>query len=431
MRIYGWAMSTNPKAGVWRGGYPLWLASDTAFELSSALIGFAIPLLALMVTDSPALAGIIGGVGIAVRVVCSLIGGVLADRHSRVALMLLGAIAGLGLALVFTALTLTQWLSFGTLLALNVAFAVRNGLFDAPTQAALKDVVAETAMGRAQAANQGRDALIGLGGAPLGGVLLGLGASVIGAFVVLCQSIAIATAFLLRGRVPAHSPQAREASASFWGELREGFSWVFSRPDLRGALVVSTLINLGFNAALTTVIYSMQQSGETPATIGLVSGGLGVGMLAGAAIAPALVARVPAGWLGIGGLTLVTLATALLPLVTGPLTIAVVLAIGIAGAPALNAGFLGYFMVATPSRLIGRATSALTVFAAGAMPLAPLVAGFGLSLAGRGATLLLAAAITAAALLLAVFTPSLRRIPAEAGWVAHAEATTRELAEAA
>ena len=82
-------------------------------------------------------------------------------------------------------------------------------------------------------------------------------------------------------------------------------------------------------------------------------------------------------------------------------------------------------MVATPSHLIGRATSALSVFAMGAMPLAPLFAGFGLNLVGRGWTLLGSAVITLAAAMLAILTPSLRSIPAEAGWVAHAEAHER------
>ncbi|WP_145952863.1 MFS transporter [Tessaracoccus aquimaris] len=274
-------MSQNPRQSVWRGGYPLWLVSDTAFELTSALVGFVIPLLALMVTDDPALAGIIGGVGLAVRVVASLVGGVLADRHSRVLLMVLGALVGLLLAAVFTALTVGQWLTFSTLLALNVGFAVRNGLFGAPNQAALKDVVPDSALGRAQAANQGRDAVIGLGGAPLGGLLLGIGAPVVGVAMILCQAVAAASASVLSRRVAPFVAPERAPDSRFLRELSDGFRWVFSRPDLKGSLVVSTLVNLGFNASIITIIYSLQQAGSSPATIGLVSGGLGVGMLLG------------------------------------------------------------------------------------------------------------------------------------------------------
>ena len=111
---------------LWAGGYPTWLVSDTSFELSSALAGFAVPLLALMVTDDPVKAGVIGAAGVGTRVVASLVGGVLADRHNRVRMMLAGAAVGLVIALLFT-WAATGSLTFTALLALNVAMAARNG----------------------------------------------------------------------------------------------------------------------------------------------------------------------------------------------------------------------------------------------------------------------------------------------------------------
>ena len=83
--------------------------------------------------------------------------------------------------------------------------------------------------------------------------------------------------------------------------------------------------------------------------------------------------------------------------------------------PSLNAGLLGYFTVATPSRLLGRANSASRVFAMGAMPLAPLIAGFGLSTIGRDGTILIAAAICLAAAILAIATPSARSSVRQSG----------------
>ena len=403
---------------LWAGGYPTWLVSDTSFELSSALAGFAVPLLALMVPAARARAAAPGAAGGGPRGAPPLAGGLLAARHNRVRMMLAGAAVGLALALLFT-WAATGSLTFTALLALNVAMAARNGLFGGATQAALKDIVPADALGRAQASNQGRDAVIALAGSPLGGVLLGLGAPVLGVVLVACQLVAAGSAALLPRWARPHVAPTGERR--FVGELADGFRWVFSRPDLRGALLVSTLINLGFNAAVSTVVYSLQQAGSSPTVIGLVSGGLGLGMLAGALVAPVLVARVPAGRLAIGGLVLLAGATLALPFVTDPLGITVVMALSILGAPALNAALLGYFMVATPSALIGRATGAITVFATGAMPLAPLIAGVGLGLAGRGWTLVLAASICLVAVVLAASTRGLRELPAEAGWAAHAE----------
>lgn len=409
-------------ARLWTPGYLYWLVSDTGFELSTALVGFAIPLLALMITDDPVLAGVMGATGLLARVLASLAGGVLADRHSRVSLMLIGAAIGLGLAALFTALSLAGWLGFTALLVLNLGFAIRNGLFGAADQAVLKDVVDEGALGRAQASNQGRDAVLSLAGAPLGGLLLGVATSVLGAAMMACQLVAAASAASLRHRMPTNSAEERVERRHFLTELREGFSWVFSRSDLRGTLIVSTLINLGFSAAVTTIVYSLQQTGATPATIGLVTGGMGLGMLAGAALAPLLVPRVPAGWLGIVGILAVGAGMLLLPAIEQPVAVTVVMAACMLGVPALNAALLGYFMVATPRELIGRASSALMVCATAAMPLAPLIAGFGLTWIGRAGTLIVAAAICLGAALLALLTPGLRRIPAERGWAAHAAA---------
>jgi hypothetical protein len=56
----------------------------------------------------------------------------------------------------------------------------------------------------------------------------------------------------------------------------------------------------------------------------------------------------------------------------------------------------------------------------GAMPLAPLVAGGGLSLIGRDATLIIGAVLCAISVLLAVSTAALRALPAESGWAGHA-----------
>lgn len=410
---------SNEKTRLWTGRYATWLVSDTTIDLSSALAGFAVPLLALIVTGDPVQAGVIGAIGMAVRLVASLVGGVLADRHSRVRMMLVGALIGMAITGLFVWIT-TGWLTFGTLLAVSVALSARNGLFGSANQAALKDLVPARALGRAQAANQGRDAVLSLSAAPLGGVLLGIGAPVLGAVMLLCQSIAAATsAVLTRWALPRVPVAARKR---FFSELREGFAFVFSRPDLRGTLFVPTLVNLGFNAAVSTVIYSLQQTGAQPAVIGLVSGGLGAGMLAGATLAPFLVTRVPAGRLTIIGLALLAGATIALPWITHPLGIAVAMAVSIAGAPALNAGLMGYFMVATPPELVGRASGAMMVFVAGAMPAAPLIAGLGLGLLGRGWTLAIAAGICVVAVLVAVGSKALRSLPAEAGWVLHAAA---------
>lgn len=413
--------------------YITWLISDTAKGLASALFGFAIPLIALFVTNDPAQAGIISAVGMTIRTITTVFGGVLADRHSRIVMMIIGSAAGVVLAGAFTALALTDALTFVTLLVIDVALAARAGFFDIAGESALKEIVPDDAMGRAQAANQGRDAVLQLAGGPLGGVLLAAGAWLIGAAMAVCHVIAMATAWMLRRSAPGGA--APSAAASEVGlaaaavaigrpnalrEIAEGFRWLISRPDLRGVLFVATIVNLGFSTAMTTVIYALQQAGHSTITIGLLATGAGVAMLVGALIAPLLVSRVRASIVIIGGLGVATLGVFGMIPAHEPLALVVVLAVTVFFVPAVNAALMGYFMVATPTELLGRANSASAVLGMGAMPLAPLIAGFGLAAIGRENTLVTASVLCAISVLLAVANRGLRALPVEAGWSAHA-----------
>ena len=446
------------------GRYIAWLISDTAKGLASALFGFAIPLIVLFVTNDPAQAGIIGAVGMAVRTITTLLGGVLADRHQRIAMMVLGSAIGIALAGGFTLLALGDALTFTSLLVVEVLLAARTGLFDVAGESALKEIVPDDAMGRAQAANQGRNAVLELAGGPLGGALLAVGAWLIGAAMAVCHVIAMVTAWMLRrsaadvfqvadasaapgrggredrlgfGTTDAGDADAgdADAAASEVGmaaaaravakpnagrEIVEGFRWLLSRPDLRGVLFVATIINLGFSTAMTIIIYALQQQGESPLTIGLLATGAGAAMLIGALFAPLVVSRMRAGVVIIAGLAASTMGVFVLITVRELLALAVVLGLIVLFVPSVNAALMGYFMVATPTELLGRANSASAVLAMGAMPLAPIIAGFGLSLIGRESTLVVAGVLCAIAVLLAFSNRALRALPIESGWSSHA-----------
>ncbi len=459
-------MTTVTKStGLWTNRrYVLWLISDTGKGLATTLAGFAIPLIALVVTNDPAQAGVIGGVGLATRLLVTLYGGVLADRHSRIALMILGGAFATLLAIAFTVLSLAGALTFGTLLAVEMLLMVRAGLFEPASESALKELVPDEQMGRAQAANQGRDAALQLAGGPLGGLLLGFGTWVIGAAMAVGYALATTTAWVLRSilaradatenpdevasdrRVTGgHADEATDALGSptgpdaeagrgpqvgegaqpaekpnAWAEIRAGFRWLFSRPDLGGVLAIITIVNLGFNAAITTVIYSLQQAGYSELTIGTMSAAIGAVMLVGAVVAPMLVPRVKAGTLTIAGISGTTTAAVIVSMTESPWWIVVVLGASVFLLPALNAAMMGYFMVATPTELLGRANSAAGVLGMGAMPFGPLIAGFGLSWIGRQSTILVCAALCAISVLLAVTNKALRALPVESGWRAHA-----------
>ncbi|MGP5070861.1 MFS transporter [Arthrobacter rhombi] len=151
------ATTSGRPPALWRNGdYRWWLATDTSTGLGRALHNFAVPLLALYVTGDPAQAGIIAAIGQAGRVVATLPGGVLADRHDRRRLILLGTATGVATAGALAAFQLAGLLGFWLLTILNLLMNVRSGLFDGVPNAALKSVVEPRSIGSAMAANHGR-----------------------------------------------------------------------------------------------------------------------------------------------------------------------------------------------------------------------------------------------------------------------------------
>ena len=418
--------------------YLWWLATDSSTAFGAAVHSFAVPLLALYVTGSPAQAGLVAAIGQLGRVLTTIPGGVIADRHNRRTLMVIGGVAGLLIGSALTAFQLAGLLGFWLLTALNLLMNLRNGLFGSVSNAALKQVVSAEQVGPAMAANQGRDAVIALAGGPVGGVLMSVGRAVPFAATALSHAIAIVAALMIRVDLTPGGPHSATADseatdsmatepAAARGPLRGfiddavlGMKWLMGRAELRGIIILSTILNLGINSALTAVIFGLQQRGESPAAIGLVSAGIGVGMLLGSIVAGPLVKRVGAGTIVIAGLVLMTAALLVLPFVTALPAVLVVQSLAIFSAPAINSALLGYFMVAVPTDLLGRATSALDLMSMGAMPLSPLVAGIGYALLGWTGILLVCAALCVVTTALACGNGHLRALPSSDHWAEHA-----------
>jgi MFS family permease len=424
--------------------YLWWLASDTGTAFGTALQSFAIPLLALYVTGSPAQAGIVAAIGQVGRVVAILPGGVLADRHDRRMLMLAGGALGLAVAGAMAGLQVAGLLDVWLLAGLNLLLNIRNGLFGSVSNAALKDVVSTPQIAPAMAANQGRDAAVSLAGGPAGGGLMALGHALPLAAVAASHAVALVGALAIKADLrprpdgataaplgDAATPRHSSAAAmvrGYVGEATEGLKWIFRRPELRGVMLISTVLNLGVNSAVTSVVFGLQQRGESPAAIGLVSAALGAGILLGSLVAPLLVKRVRTGTLAVCGLLLVAGGVAFLPFVPELPGLLAVLALMVFAAPSINAGLLGYFMAAVPSPLLGRASSAMDLLALGAVPLAPLIAGFGYAVLGWSGVLLVCAGLCAAAALLAAANRRLRSLPGPGDWEDHAAEMSAEAA---
>jgi MFS family permease len=403
---------------LWRSrSYWVWLLSDTGQAVGSSLQFFLIPLLVVLVSGDAAVAGTVAAIGLGGRIATTLVGGVLADRHDLRRLMV---ISGLAAAVVVVAILAAIELEVGlvALAALNLLAGVRAGLLGGASNAALKQVVRPEVLPTASAANQARDAAVSMGGAPLGGVLLGIGAVPALGVTAAAYLVSAASALLMKGDF---RPVRATEPSSIRREIGTGLRWLWSRPELRRVMAVALLLNLGLNGAVTTLLYHLATTGEAPARIGLVSTALGLGMLLGALVAGQVVQRVPSGWVAMVGLSLAGLSMVALPFAPDFWSTLAILTVGILGAPSANAAIIGYLMHQTPRAVLGRVMSAVELVAAGAMPLAPILAGWGLAAFGLRPTLLVCAVICLVAVGAILTSRALRSLPRPEAWSPAAE----------
>ena len=408
-------VSQGPRTArsLWRSRpYVVWLVSDTGQALGASLQFFLIPLLVVLVTGSAAAAGTVAAVGLGGRLATTLVGGVLADRHDVRRLMI---VSGLAAAVVVGSVIAVVELEVGlvALTALNLLAGVRAGLLGGASNVALKQVVDPEVLPAASAANQARDAAVSMGGPPLGGVLLGIGAAPALVVTAAAYLVSAASAVMMRGDF---RPDRATERSTMRAEIGTGMRWLWARPALRRVMAVALLLNLGLNAAVTTLLYHLAMTGEAPARIGLVSTALGLGMLLGSVAAAPVVQRFPSGWVAMVGLSLTGLSMMVLPFAPGFWATLAVLTVGILGAPAANAAIISYLMHQTPRSVLGRVMSAVELVAAGAMPLAPILAGWGLAALGLRPTLLICAVVCLLAVGAILTSRALRGLPRPDAW---------------
>lgn len=392
--------------------------ADTSALLAGNIYQFILPLLLLAATGSPAQAGLLAALGLLARASLTLTGGAMSDRADRSRLMVLGGLCG---AFISGALALAAFsgsLGAAMLCLGHILMELRGGYFGSVTNAALKDVVHPAQLGKAMAANQGRDSALSLGAAPLGGALLGLGA---GAALLLVSLMQVASS--IAGRLLA-APMKRAMRVHRVQENAEplargavaGLKWCFARPQLRALLILIVIVNLGTNGMVTTLIYGLQQRGEPAWLIGLISTTMGVGMLLGSLVATKLIDSIRTGLLTCICLTTLGAGITLMGLSDSLWWMGAMLALSFFSVPALNAGAGGFFMAVIPHQMAGRASALITFMALLALPLSPLLAGLGIQVFGMGPTLLFFGSVVTISAIFAWLNPQIRKIPGTDQW---------------
>lgn len=433
---------------MWRArNYRLWFAADTTDVLAVSLRAFVIPLLALQLSGSEFIAGIIVALESAIGLLLLPFGGTLADRHDRRRMMILLGAIGTGLSVTAMALLALHVMNTPMFALCIALFAIMNGLLGPSNDAMLKSIVPMDRFAKAQAIRETRESCVELSNGIIGGflytvsawcpfmvsaVLYGIAGITAGQLpssqvdhetarndlagntefpssVALIADEAIAT--------PTQHEMTHSPNVSFLTHLVEGWRWALTKRVFLSAIILGAMVNIACVASITGAQIMLAARGTSAVMIGLLGTAMGVSTLVGSLLANKLVDMVPTGRLIAGALAL--FAVSQMPLLFLHSYAAILICQILAGLPfpALNAGLLGFLYGKTPDNMQGRASAVFetTVGILGAA--CPAMVGWLLQQPDLGFTAVMAVAVICSVAGLAVsLAGPLRSIPNPDQW---------------
>ncbi len=249
----------------------------------NAILRFALPLYLLRQTGSAALLGAVGAAAFIPAVLCSPIGGVVADRVNKRDMMVALDFSTAGLILAFT-LLLGQLPLVPLMIACLMLLYGIAGTYQPAVQASIPLLAGLDQLTRANAVINMVGTLSGLLGPVIGGVLFGA----FGLRPILWVSIGcffLSAVMELFIRIP-HRPRPAEGGvlAVVERDLRESWRYVrWEKPVFLSVMMVLALFNLVLSAALVVGIpvAVVQVLGMSDRRLGLTQGAMGLGGLAG------------------------------------------------------------------------------------------------------------------------------------------------------
>jgi MFS family permease len=352
----------------------LW-GSSTLSALADGLYLIALPLIAVQLTDSPALIAGVRVAQTAAGFAFGLIVGVLVDRFDRRRLMMLGELVRGGAMVGVAAMAATGALTIAVVFAAAFVVGTAEVVTDTAAQALVPMVVDRQDLRRANGRLMGGQMVMNdFLGAPLGAVLVGVATTValiIPAGLYLLAAIALAA---LSGR---EYVAVRTGTTTVRADVREGLVALWSNTTLRRLAVfgaVSTLTNTAFFAVFLVFALSpaMGLSGFeyslllTAAAVGAVSGSLAADRL-GERLRPRVLLSSVVAALALCFATPVVTVNPFL--IAGALVVSgVVTATGAVVSMSLRQSL-------APENLLGRISAANRLLALGASPVGALLGG--------------------------------------------------------
>lgn len=364
-------MSTTFSAAFQRLGLAN-LFAQSAEQLSLA----AVPILAVLLLGAgPGEIGLLASIQSLPFLLMAVPLGLLADRMSRTRLMALAESLRAVALLLLLALIVAGQVSIAALAVIGFLTAVGTVAFSVAAPSLVPALVSVDALGRANGRLELARSIAFAAGPALAGALIAWAGAP--ATFVLSGMLSVMAVLCLRDI--AEPARSTVAARHPWLELREGARWVWQSDLLRPIMFCSVVWNISwFMLQAAYVPYAIRELGLNASAVGMTLALYGVGMIAGALLAPRVIGALPFGWAILLGPYFSVLAA---------LTMALTLVV-----PQGWLAALAYFMfglgpiiwvitsttlrqTVTPRAMIGRVTSINIVASTGARPLGAAMGG--------------------------------------------------------
>jgi MFS family permease len=351
-----------------------WYVGETLSSLGTSLSTFAYPLLVLFATHSPAKTGIVAAAANVGLLVTMLVGGALADRYSRRALLIIGPIVQAAVVGSVAITVAAHHVVLAHVAAAGFVDGAVVGLTSGAGRAALRRLVPAGRYAAASAQFQARIMAVRVVGPPLGGVLFTAARAL--PLVADAASYLASVAGVAAIRRPlGPDPVDREDREPLHVAVASGLRYLWSNGYLRFVAWWAAVMNMLGGGLMLLVILLVRGHGGSANVIG---GAQAIGAVGGVigSFASARLIRQFAGRRLVIALSWAMAAAAFgMAVVTPAWGIGALVAVVTFVAMPLNVVLDTYEMQIIPDELVGRVSTTIDLAANGLRWAAPLIVG--------------------------------------------------------
>jgi MFS family permease len=367
--------------------------------------------LVLQLTNSPGLLGLLGAIAGAPTLVLVAVAGVFADRMDRRRLLVWGYWLSAALSAVLAILTTLDVVAYWEVAVIAFLGGIIVTIQMPAGQALVSSIVDRALLGSAIALNSAQYNVARIIGPSFAGLAIAAGGLVLG-FWGNAAALLVVGLVIRRLPIPAARTSDR-VGAAMWGDLQDGVRLVVRDPVLRALVVLAAVPALFVLPYLTFLpVYARDILSVGAPGLGLLTGSIGIGALAGALL---VASRRPSG--GSGRLVLAGLAAIALSELAFAESRFV--PVSMAALAFLGASQVAYYsttntllQVRVAPRMRGRVHSLYVLTSIGLLPIGNLVAGAIAERTGVPFVLAVGALATLGAAVLAAVPGTLRGVEA-------------------